>query len=70
MDERIHLIQMINRADNFERAEGMLEMFNAIYGTQYGFLAKRVVRFDNPNASVAEKYASCHDVLTELKFSE
>lgn len=64
------LIQMINHADNCERAKGMLQMFNAIYGTQYGLLGMRVVRFDNPYGSVAEKYASCHDVLIELELSE
>ena len=64
------LIQMINNEENFDRAEGMLQMFNAIYGTQYGFFNKRVVRFDNHSGSVAEKYSSFHDVFCELRFSE
>ena len=66
----IELIQMINHAGNYERAKGMLQMFNAIYGTEYGLLGMRVVRFDNPYGSVAEKYVSCHDVLLELELSE
>jgi hypothetical protein len=44
----------------------MLKMFNDIYGTQYGFLAKRVVIFENPDGSVAEKYAHCHDAAMYL----
>ena len=63
------LIQMINNAGNYDRAKGMLEMLNAIYGTQYGLLNMRVVRFDNPDGSVAERYASCHDALIELELS-
>lgn len=64
------LIQMINNAENFDQAKGMLKMLNAIYGTQYGLLGQRVVRFDNPDGSVAEKYASCHDALIEIELSE
>ena len=60
------LIKRINHEENFEKAQGMLEMLNAIYGTQYGFLNKRVVRFDNPDGSVADRYAHCHDVWAEL----
>ena len=41
-------------------------MFNVIYCTRYGFLNKRVVRFDNPDGSNAERYAHCHDVWAEL----
>lgn len=62
------LIMKINHEDNFEKAQGMLEMLNAIYGTRFGFLNKRVVRFDNPDASVAERYAHCHDVWAELDY--
>ena len=63
------LIQMINNAENYDQAKGMLKMLNAIYGTQYGLLGGRVVRFDNPYGSVAEKYAYCHDALIELELS-
>ena len=34
---------------NFEKAQGMLEMLNILYGTKYGWLAKRVCRFENPD---------------------
>ena len=64
------LIQMINNEPNFDKAEGMLQMFNAIYGTEYGFFNKRVVRFENPFGIAAEKYSCFHDVLCELSFSE
>ena len=60
------LIYKINHEENWEKAQGMLEMLNLIYGTQFGFLNKRVVRFENPNGSVAERYAHCHDVWAEM----
>ena len=60
------LIYKINHEENWEKAQGMLEMLNLIYGTQFGFLNKRVVRFENPNGSVAERYAHCHDALAEM----
>lgn len=65
MKERIMKINE-TAATNLEKAKGMLEMFNDIYGTQYGFLGARVVRFENPNGSVAEKYAHAHDAAMEL----
>ena len=60
------LIYKINHEESFEKAQGMLEMLNTIYGTKFGFLRKRVVRFDNPDGSVAERYAHCHDAYAEL----
>lgn len=39
----------------------MLEGINLVLGTQYGWLAGRVVWFENPNGSTAEKYAHAHD---------
>ena len=64
--EKEMLIYMINHEENFDKAQGMLDMFNVIYCTRYGFLNKRVVRFDNPDGSNAERYAHCHDVWAEL----
>ena len=60
------LIYKINHEENWEKAQGMLEMLNLIYGTQFGFLNKRVVRFENPNGSVSERYAHCHDAWVEM----
>ena len=60
------LIYKINHEENFEKAQGMLEMLNTIYGTQFGFLPKRDVRFDNPNGATAERYANAHDAWCEL----
>lgn len=60
------LIYKINHEENWDKAQGMLEMLNDIYGTEFGFLNKRVVRFNNPKASTAEKYSSCHDAWAEL----
>ena len=60
------LIYKIIHEENWEKAQGMLEMLNLIYGTQFGFLNKRVVRFENPNGSVAERYAHCHDAWAEM----
>ena len=58
-------ISKINKVaiDNFEVAEGMLEVVNDIMGTKFGWLNRRVVIFDNPDASTAEKYAHCHDAM-------
>lgn len=60
MKERIQKINEVAQ-ENFEKAQGMLEMLNEICGTKFGWLAKRVVIFENPNGSTAEKYAHCHD---------
>lgn len=49
-------IKKINHVayDNFEVAEGMLEIVNDIMGTKFGWLNRRVVIFDNPDASIEE----------------
>lgn len=46
--------------ENFEKAQAMLEGINMVLGTEYGWLNKRVVFFDD-TSSVAMKYASAHD---------
>ncbi len=46
--------------ENFEKAQAMLEGINQVFGTEYGWLKKRVVFFDD-TSSVAAKYASAHD---------
>ena len=51
---------------NWEKAQGMLEMLNEICGTKYGWLNKRVVWFEKPDGSVAEKYAAAHDAVAYL----
>ena len=60
---RKEILQAINILANvnFEVAEAMLDECNGHWGTAYGWLNKRVVFFDDPNASVAQKYAHCHD---------
>ena len=60
---RKEIIQAINLMArvNFEVAQTMLDGCNYHWGTSYGWLNGRVVVFDNPNATVAEKYAHCHD---------
>ena len=57
------IIQALNTVAkaNFEVAQLMLDGWNEHWGTDYGWLNKRVVFFDAPNATVAEKYAHCHD---------
>lgn len=66
MKELKELVYMINHEPNFEKAKGMLEMLNVVFGTQYGFVARRVVYFDDPNASTCEKYAHAHDLWAYL----
>ena len=67
LHERIEKINDVATTD-FARAQGMLDMLNDICGTQFGWLAKRVVIFENPNGSTAERYAHCHDA--EMLYSE
>lgn len=47
--------------EDFTKAKIMLEGINLALGTEYGWLNKRVVFFDNSNSSTAEKYAHSHD---------
>lgn len=47
--------------EDFTKAKIMLEGINLALGTEYGWLNKRVVFFDNPNSSTAEKYAHSYD---------
>ena len=61
--EQIKIINEVAKID-FPKASGMLGGANMVLGTQYGFLNKRVVFFDNPNGSTAEKYAHAHDAYT------
>ena len=56
--------------ENLEMAQALLDMFNGFFGTKYGWLGKRVVYFDNPDASVSEKYAHCHDAWAALLIGE
>ena len=69
MIEMVEKNRKINEVaqENFDRAQGMLDMLNEFTGLKLGWLAKRVVVFDNPDGSVAEKYASCHDAVTAYK---
>ena len=47
-------------AENFEKAQAMLDGINMVLGTEYGWLNRRVVFFDDMS-SVARKYATAHD---------
>ena len=58
--EQIKMINEIAQVD-FPKASAMLGGANMVLGTQYGFLNKRVVWFENPNGSTAEKYAHARD---------
>ena len=51
---------------DFEKAKAMLEGINMILGTEYGWLNKRVVFFDD-TSSVARKYATAHDAYAYAK---
>ena len=46
--------------EDFDKAQAMLEGINLAMGTEYGWLRKRVVFFDD-TTSTATKYASAHD---------
>ena len=66
MKERIAKINEVAQ-DDFSKAQGMLEMLNEICGTKFGWLKKRVVIFDNPDGTVAERYAHCHDAWAMIQ---
>ena len=46
--------------ENFEKAKAMLDGINMVLNTEYGWLNRRVVFFDD-TSSVARKYATAHD---------
>lgn len=56
--------------ENFEVAEWMLDVVNNTAGTSFGWLNGRVVMFDNPDASTAEKYMHCRDAYETLAKDE
>lgn len=59
----ISTLNAIAQSD-FEKAEAMLDGINFALNTKYGWLAKRVVFFENPDGTVAEMYAHVHDAYT------
>ena len=63
MMKRKDVIQAINLVAkvNIEAAQVILDECNEHWGTAYGWLNRRVVFFDDPDASVSEKYSHCHD---------
>lgn len=61
--EMIGKLNEIAQTD-FERAEAMLDGINMVLGTKYGWLAKRVVFFDEPDESTWVKYRNVHDAYT------
>ena len=65
MEMKLNRIQIatLNKIaqSDFPKAEAMLDGMNMVLDTQYGWLAGRVVWFENPNGSTAEKYAHAHD---------
>ena len=62
------LIRALNAAAqvDFDGAKTLLDLVNEVCGTKYGWLAKRVVFFDNPDADTATKYAHVHDLYVNL----
>ena len=60
------LIAKINHEENTDKKLGMLEALNMIYGTKFGLLCGRVVAFEDPEASLHEKYGNCYDVWSNL----
>ena len=60
---QIHIINATAKTD-WTKAQAMLDGVNLALGTEYGWLNKRVVTFENPKASTAEKYAHAHDAWT------
>lgn len=63
--ELISALNAAARAD-FKGAQILLDLVNEACGTKYGWLAKRVVFFDDPDADTAKKYAHAHDLWVYL----
>ena len=61
----IHALNTAAQAD-FDGAKQLLDLVNEACGTKYGWLAKRVVFFDDPDADTAKKYAHAHDLSVNL----
>lgn len=68
MNLTIETVSKLNRTamEDFEKAQAMIEGINMVLGTEYGFLNKRVVFFDD-TSSVARKYATAHDAMAYAK---
>ena len=49
--------------ENFEAAQIALDIANSVLGTEYGWLAKEVVWFENPDGGTAGKYAHAHSAI-------
>ncbi len=49
----IHALNAAAQAD-FDGAKQLLDLVNKVCGTKYGWLAKRVVFFDEPDADTAK----------------
>ncbi len=59
--ELIRALNAVAQVD-FDGAKTLLDLVNEVCNTKYGWLAKRVVFFDDPDASTAKKYAHVHDL--------
>lgn len=63
--EQVSRLNTIAQED-FRIAQALLEGFNMAKGTDYGWLNKRVVFFDD-TSSVASRYATAHDAWIHAK---
>ena len=68
MNLTIETIGVLNRTatEDFGKAKAMLDGINMVLGTEYEFLNKRVVFFDDIS-STARKYATAHDAMAYAK---
>ena len=68
MNLTIETIRELNRTatEDFGKAKAMLDGINMVLGTEYWFLNKRVVFFDD-TSSIARKYATAHDAMEYAK---
>lgn len=65
--EMVHKLNEVAQVD-FEHAKTLLDSLNEICGTEYGWLAKRVVYSDAPLWHTANFYAHCNDLESTLKY--
>ena len=65
----IAIIEKINKtaAIDIDAASAMLETYNDVMNVRYGFQAREVVFFADPDDDVCFRYRHCYDTLTEYR---
>jgi hypothetical protein len=65
----IRIIWKINETakTDINTASAMLQIYNDVMSVKYGFLAREVVFFADPDSSTCYRFRHCYDVLLEYR---